>query len=176
MVSNRPVKRNFFTHSAFGAKDGFSNRQFLSNLARLEMGVISRAISEFQNSNRQFLRPGPFPVDTRTNWLGNCDKWHTALKCAADRLTGPTKTGAAEATRSSPPRRLYCDCDGQFPVTAVWAVAGSCRCLGRIRPGGAGRSISRSAFGCFRCGAVRGAAASAKFGGCGWRPIHLGRG
>jgi hypothetical protein len=69
MVSNRPVKRNIFTHSPFGTKDRFSNRQFLSNLARLETGLIPRGISKFQNSNRQFSRRGVFPVDTRTNWL-----------------------------------------------------------------------------------------------------------
>jgi hypothetical protein len=68
MVSNRRFLHNIPAHAGPVAKDRFSNRQFLDNLARLEIALIPRTIIKFQNSNRQFSRRPPFPVDTRTNW------------------------------------------------------------------------------------------------------------
>jgi hypothetical protein len=67
MISNRRFLPNISAHAAPVATASISNRQFPEKLARLETGLISRVISKFQNSNRQFQRP-PSPVVTRYNW------------------------------------------------------------------------------------------------------------
>src|ERR1700722_17359102 len=123
MVSNRPVKRNFFTPSAFGAKDGFFNRQFLSNLARLEMGVIPRGMSEFQNSNRQSLRRDPSPVDTRTNWraapaFSGGPSFAPSAKGGAFRLSSRGPSGVEKACRTYGARGVF---GFWFPALSGWA-------------------------------------------------------
>src|SRR5271154_1977577 len=63
----------------------------------------------------------------------------------------------------------------RISVIAVSGAAKSSRCLGLPRLLATGHSIYRSARGYFRCGAVRGAAASANSDGYGSRRLLLAR-